>query len=221
MIDEDCVSCLRPTRIKICGITRSVDAVACGALGVDAVGFVFYPGSPRYVTPEAVQRMSSELPPFLTRVGLFVNPSVVDVETALATGVINLLQFHGDEDERFCRSFSVPYIKVARMRPGFDLIQCAASFPSAQALLCDAFVDGYGGAGQRFDWSVLPKSLPLPLILSGGLDPDNVADAVRQVRPAAIDVSSGVEASKGIKDHTRLRAFVEKVRQADEILRSS
>jgi phosphoribosylanthranilate isomerase len=210
-----------PTRIKICGITRAEDADACAALGVDAVGFVFYPPSPRSVSVDQVGRLSRALPPFLTRVGLFVNPSRLEVEAVLAAGVINLLQFHGDEDETFCKSFAMPFVKAARVRPGLDLLEYAALFPTAQAILCDAFVESYGGAGQRFDWTLLPERLPLPLVLSGGLDPENVGEAVRQVGPAAVDVSSGVESAKGIKDHARLRAFVQKVREADEAIRSS
>jgi phosphoribosylanthranilate isomerase len=210
-----------PVRIKICGITRPEDASACGEFGVDAVGFVFYPPSPRSISAAQAALLSRQLPPFLTRVGLFVNPTRAEVDAVLEVGAINLLQFHGEEDEAFCSSFAVPYIKAARVRPGLDLLEYAALFPTAQAMLCDAFVESYGGAGHRFDWALLPEHLPLPLVLSGGLDADNVGAAVQQVRPTAVDVSSGVESAKGIKDHARLRAFVEKVREADEAIRSS
>ena len=210
-----------PTRIKICGITRVIDAVQCAHLGVDAVGFVFYPSSPRYVPVAMLPELSKHLSPFQTRVGLFVNPSVSEVESVLEKGVINLLQFHGDESAEFCASFAVPYIKAARVRPGLNLLEYAACFTKAQALLCDAFVEAYGGVGQGFDWTLLPEQLPLPLILSGGLDTHNVFAAVQKVRPAAVDVSSGVESAKGIKDHSLLKLFVQKVREADEVIRSS
>lgn len=211
------------TRIKVCGITRLEDAARCAELGVDALGFVFYEPSPRYIPPAAARRIMRGVPPFVSRVGLFVNAPREVVLAALAEAPLNLLQFHGDEDEAYCASFGRPYMKAARMKPGVDLIEFAARFSSADAILCDAFVAGYGGAGKTFDWNLLPPAATLarPLVLSGGLDDENVALAIRQVRPAAVDVSSGVEAAKGIKDHAKLKAFVEKVREADESIRST
>jgi len=205
------------TRIKICGITREQDALAACAAGADALGFVFYEKSPRFVTATRAAQLATVAAPFVTRVGLFVNPDRSAVEQVLATGAIHLLQFHGDEVPEFCASFGTPWIKAARMKPGFDLLEFAARFAAADGILCDAYVDGYGGAGQTFDWSLIPGRLPRPLILSGGLDERNVVDAVRAVRPLAVDVSSGVESAKGIKDAARINAFVEKVRQADEL----
>lgn len=213
----------RPTGIKVCGITRQEDAQYCVELGVNALGFVFYGPSPRYVRPAEACKIFRLMPLFVTRVGLFVNAPRDEVLAVLAEAPLHLLQFHGDEDEAYCASFGRPYMKAARMRPGVDLLEFAASFPSAEAILCDAFVDGYGGAGKTFDWDLLPPAgaLGRPLVLSGGLDAGNVEAAIRRVRPMAVDVSSGVEAAKGIKDHARLRAFVEKVREADESIRST
>lgn len=209
------------TRIKICGITREADALAACTAGVDALGFVFYPQSPRYVTAARARELATVVPPFVSRVGLFVDPDADEVRRVLATSAVHILQFHGDESPAFCASFGLPWIKAARVRPGLDLLEFAARFSAADGLLCDAFVEGYGGAGKTFDWSLIPESLPRPLILSGGLDAGNVGDAIRRLRPAAVDVSSGVEAAKGVKDATRINAFVEKVRQADESIRAS
>jgi len=203
------------TRIKICGITTIADGLAAAEAGADAIGLVFYPPSPRFVDPGRAAEIARAIPPFVNIVGLFVNADAATVRATLAAVPLSLLQFHGDEDEAFCRQFDRPYLKAARMRPGFDLLQYAASFPSAQALLLDAFVEGYGGAGHTFDWSLIPSGLPRPMVLSGGLTVDNVTEAVRRVRPAAVDVSSGVEVSKGVKDHARIAAFIAGVRNAD------
>jgi len=203
------------TRIKICGITSIDDGLAAANAGADAIGLVFYPKSPRFVEPGRAAAIARAMPPFVNVVGLFVNAEAATVREALATVPLGLLQFHGDEDEAYCRQFDRPYLKAARMGPGFDLVQYAASFGSAQALLLDAFVDGYGGGGKTFDWSMIPPGLPRPIVLSGGLNPDNVAEAVRRVRPPAVDVSSGVEAAKGIKDHAKIAAFIAGVRNAD------
>ncbi|HPT51346.1 MAG TPA: phosphoribosylanthranilate isomerase [Accumulibacter sp.] len=200
------------TRIKICGLTRIEDVHAAVGAGADALGLVFYPPSPRYVDLPAAARLARAAPPFVSVVGLFVNAEPTVVRDTLAALPIHLLQFHGDEDDAYCRQFDRPYLKAARVRPGMDLVQYAAAFPSAQAILLDAFVDGYGGAGKVFDWSLVPPSLGKPLILSGGLDATNVGEAVRRLKPAAVDVSSGVEASKGIKDAGKMRAFVDAVR---------
>lgn len=209
------------TRIKICGITRPEDAACCVEHGADALGFVFYPPSPRHVAPNDAARLVARVPPFVTRVGLFVNASAVEVRAVLDAVPLDLLQFHGDEDAAYCASFGLPYLKAARVRPGLDLLEYAACFPSARAILCDAFVDGYGGGGKTFDWSLVPAGLPLPLVLSGGLSPDNVGEAIRALRPAAVDVSSGVELGKGVKDHAKIAAFIAEVRAADESIRSS
>lgn len=211
------------TRIKVCGITRAEDAACCAELGVDALGFVFYEPSPRYIQPAEACKIFRATPLFMTRVGLFVNAPRETVLAVLAEAPLHLLQFHGDEDEAYCASFGRPYLKAARIKPGLDLLEFAARFPSADAILCDAFVDGYGGAGKTFDWNLLPPvgAIGRPLVLSGGLDAANVAEAVRRVRPMAVDVSSGVEAAKGIKDHLKIKAFVEKVREADETIRST
>lgn len=205
------------TRIKICGITRAEDLRAAVDLGADALGFVFYPPSPRHLDIDTAIQLSRALPAFLTLVGLFVNENPFKVREILARVPLQLLQFHGDEDAAYCRQFGLPYIKAARVRPELNLLEYAAAFPDARGLLLDAYVDGYGGAGLTFDWSLIPSQLPLPIILSGGLDAGNVGDAVRQLRPWAVDVSSGVEnpGHKGIKDAARIAAFINGVRNAD------
>ncbi len=203
------------TRIKICGITRPEDARAAVELGADALGLVFYAPSPRCVTVEQAWDIARIVPPFVTLVGLFVNETKLTVRRVMEAVPIQLLQFHGEEDESFCRSFHAPYIKAARVRPGLDLLKYAQTYPTAQGLLLDAYVEGYGGGGRTFDWSLIPRDLPLPLILSGGLEPGNVAEAVRRVRPWAVDVSSGVEADKGIKDAAKIAAFIAGVKHAD------
>ncbi len=206
------------TRIKICGITREEDLAAAVAAGADALGVVFYPLSPRYVTPQRAVGLLAGMPAFVTRVGLFVNEPAATVRAVLAQAPLDLLQFHGDEDAAYCAGFGKPWIKAARMREGFDLVEYAAAFagaPGVRGLLLDAHVEGYGGGGKTFDWSLIPRSLPLPVILSGGLDPGNVVDAVRAVRPWAVDVSSGVESAKGIKDVRKIDEFIAGVRDAD------
>ena len=203
------------TRIKICGITRPQDMDAAVDAGADAVGLVFYPPSPRFVALERAAALAARVPPFVTRVGLFVNAEAAEVRRTCAALPLELLQFHGDEDEAYCRQFDRPYVKVARMRPGVDLLEFARHFSSARALLLDAHVAAYGGVGQGFDWGLVPADLPLPIILSGGLEAANVAAGIRRLRPWAVDVSSGVEAAKGIKDEARIRAFVSAVDEAD------
>jgi phosphoribosylanthranilate isomerase len=204
------------TRIKICGLTREQDVDAAVVAGADALGFVFYPPSPRYLDVDRAATLMARVPPFVTIVGLFVNARPEDVEAALARLPIQFLQFHGDEVDADCRRHGRPYLKAARMRPGFDLVDYAACFPGAAGLLLDAFVEGYGGGGEVFDWSLIPAGLGKPLILSGGLNPANVREAVTRVRPWAVDVSSGVEAAKGIKDSAKIAAFVAGVRDADK-----
>jgi len=202
------------TRIKICGLTRQEDMLVAIDAGADALGLVFYPPSPRFVDLETADALAQLVPPFVTAVGLFANADPQVVRETLAAVPLHLLQFHGDEDEDYCRQFDRPYVKAARMKPGIDLLQYVSAFPSAQAILLDAFVEGFGGGGKAFDWNLIPRSLPKPLILSGGLDAGNVGEAVVRVRPAAVDVSSGVEAAKGIKDAKKIHAFVSAVRAA-------
>ena len=199
-------------RIKVCGLTRVEDVQAAVAAGVDAIGLVFYPDSPRHVSIEQAAALCRHVPPFVTIVGLFVNASRAQVHRVIEAVPLNLLQFHGDETADQCEGFGLPYLRVARVRPGVDLLEFAAQFPSARALLLDTWTPVYGGRGESFDWSLVPAACPLPVILSGGLSPDNVADAIRQVQPAAVDVSSGVESAKGIKDAAKIRAFVSAVR---------
>jgi phosphoribosylanthranilate isomerase len=197
------------TRIKICGITRVEDARIAVGLGVDAIGLVFYPGSPRNVSLERAQEIIAATPPFVTAVGLFVDPVRDQVETVLRCCPLGLLQFHGDEAPGFCRDFGVPYIKAVRVRAGADLVQCLSPYHAAQGWLLDAYHERlYGGTGESFDWKLVPPDLARPVILSGGLTPDNVGAAVRQVRPWAVDVSSGVEAAKGVKDAAKIAAFI-------------
>ena len=199
-------------RIKVCGLTRVEDVQEAVAAGVDAIGFVFYADSPRHVTIEQAKVLARAIPPFVTIVGLFVNASRAEVNRVIEEVPLNLLQFHGDETVGQCEGFGLPYLRAARVRPGVDLLEFATQFPSARALLLDTWTPAYGGSGESFDWSLVPSSCPLPVILSGGLNPDNVAEAIRQVKPVAVDVSSGVESAKGIKDADKIRAFVNAVR---------
>lgn len=203
------------TRIKICGLTREDDVDAAVAADADAVGFVFYPPSPRYVTPQRAAELIRRVPPFVAVVGLFVNAAPETVHAACAALPLDVLQFHGDEDAAYCRQFFRPYLRAARVRPGLDLVEFAGAFPDARGLLLDAFVEGYGGGGHVFDWALIPPGLPGFVVLSGGLTADNVGDALRRLRPAAVDVSTGVETGKGIKDHQKIAAFVAAVRKAD------
>ncbi len=204
------------TRIKICGITREQDARAAVASGANALGLVFYEKSPRHVTPEQAARIAAAVPPFVTVVGLFVNASADEVRSVLGGIPLHILQFHGEETPEFCAQFGRHYLKAVRVKPGVDLVQYAARYSSAQGLLLDAYVEGtHGGTGASFDWGLIPRGLPLPVVLSGGLSPDNVAQAVEQVRPYAVDVSSGVEAAKGIKDAAKVAAFINEVKRID------
>jgi phosphoribosylanthranilate isomerase len=203
------------TRIKICGITRKDDLGAAVAAGADALGFVFYPPSPRFLELERAEALVRHVPPFVTRVGLFVNPCEATVVETLAAVPLDLLQFQGDESPAFCEQFGRSYMKVARMKPGLDLVEFARAYSSAAGLLLDAHVEGYGGAGQVFDWSLVPPAVSLPIVVAGGLTVTNVGGAIRQLRPWAVDVSSGVEAAKGIKDAAKIAAFVAAVKNAD------
>jgi phosphoribosylanthranilate isomerase len=204
------------TAVKICGITRLEDALAAVRAGAHAIGFVFYAPSPRYIAPAAAGAILRVLPPFITSVGLFVDAPANAVRAALAQAPVQLLQFHGAESPAYCRQFGRPYMKAVRMGTEVDLLQYARDYQDAKALLLDAYVEGlHGGSGVAFDWSRIPGDLPLPVIVSGGLTVENVGDAVRRVRPSAVDVSSGVESAKGIKDAAKIAAFIAGVRNAD------
>lgn len=204
------------TRIKICGLTREQDVHAAVTAGADALGFVFYAKSPRNISPQHAAQLLRAMPPFVTSVGLFVDPNEDFVRQVRAQVPLDVLQFHGDETPEFCARFGRPYLKAIRVKAGVDLVECAARYAGAQGLLLDAYVEGVqGGTGASFDWALIPQELPLPVILSGGLNPGNVAEAIRQVRPYAVDVSSGVEAAKGIKDAAKVAAFIKEVEQID------
>lgn len=204
------------TRIKICGLTREQDVLAVINNGADALGLVFYEKSPRHVSLLQAAKLARAVPPFVAVVGLFVNPSVEYVREVLAQVPLDVLQFHGEEAPEFCQQFGKPYLKAIRVKAGVDLVQCTSRYASAQGLLLDAFVEGtQGGTGESFDWALIPHDLPLPVILSGGLHAGNVAAAIKQVRPYAVDVSSGVEAAKGIKDAAKIAAFIKEVRRTD------
>lgn len=203
------------TRVKICGLTRVEDVKAAVQAGADAIGLVFYPPSPRAVSIEQARVLCAAVPPFVSVVGLFVNESATRVNEILSLLPISLLQFHGEEDSAYCESFGRAYMKAARVREGFDLLDYAASYPGACGLLVDAWVEGYGGGGEAFDWSLLPKTFDRPLVLAGGLTPGNVCEAIGHVKPWAVDVSSGVEQAKGVKDRALINAFLAGVRDAD------
>lgn len=204
------------TRVKICGITRAGDAARAAGLGADAIGLVFHPGSARAVDPARAAAIVRGLPPFVTVVGLFVDAPEEYVRAALAALALDLLQFHGDEPAAYCRSFGRPYVKALAVGDGAGLAARAADYPDAAGILLDTEVDGRrGGTGQTFDWGRVPQGLKQPLILAGGLCPENVAAAIRAVHPYAVDVSSGVESAKGIKDAARMAAFMGGVRSVD------
>jgi phosphoribosylanthranilate isomerase len=204
---------LTAVRVKICGITRVEDALAAAAAGADAIGLVFYAKSPRAVDIEQAREILAALPPFVTTVGLFVDAERSELERILASVPLDLLQFHGDESVQQCEAFGRPYIKALRVKAGDDIAAQVARYPSAQGILLDAYVEGVpGGTGEAFDWSLIPQALSKPLILAGGLRPDNVAEAVSRVRPYAVDVSGGVEASKGVKDVEKVGAFIRAAR---------
>jgi phosphoribosylanthranilate isomerase len=205
----------RRTRIKICGLTREADVDDAVQAGADAIGFVLYPHSPRHVSIGRAAALAHRLPPFVMPVCLLVNAEPAHIAAVVRAIPDALLQFHGDESPAQCMAAGRPYLRAARMGPGFDLLDFATLFASAQGLLLDAHVDGYGGGGKVFDWSLVPPNVSRPVVLSGGLNPANVIDGVFGVRPWAVDVSSGVEVGKGIKDAELMRRFCNAVREAD------
>ncbi len=206
------------TRIKICGLTREADVDAAVAAGADALGFVLYAASPRHVPLARATALARRLPPFVTPVLLFVNAALDEVQRAAEALPQALLQIHGDEPPEWCAVLTRPYLRAARVSPQLDLLDFARRFHGAQALLLDAHVEAYGGGGKVFDWSLIPPSVPLPVVLSGGLNPANVTDGVLRVRPWAVDVSSGVETGKGVKSAELMRRFCIAVREADDRL---
>jgi phosphoribosylanthranilate isomerase len=203
------------TRIKICGLTREADLDAAVEAGADAIGFVFFEKSPRHVSPARAAELARRLPPFVTPVGLFVNASDALLKETLAAIPNMLLQFHGDEAPADCERWQRPYLRAARMAPGFDLLDFAQQYSGAQALLLDAHIEGYGGGGKVFDWSLIPRNVRSPVVLSGGLHAGNVQTGMLQVRPWAVDVSSGVEEAKGLKNARLMQQFCAAVREAD------
>lgn len=207
--------CNMRTRIKICGITHVEHAIHAAELGVDALGLVFYPPSPRHVELAQAAEIAAALPAFVTAVGLFMNPDEATVRAALNAVPLEVLQFHGEESADFCRQFGRPYLKSVPMGGKIDAVQYASQYPDARGVLLDSNAVGQaGGSGHTFDWGKIPTNLPQPLILAGGLNPDNATAAVQQVRPYAVDVSSGVEQAKGIKDSARMTAFVQAIHAA-------
>jgi phosphoribosylanthranilate isomerase len=205
-------------RVKICGITRPEDGVVAARHGADAIGLVFHPRSPRFVAVETAQAIVEQLPPFVTVVGLFVDASIDRIRSVLDQVPIDMLQFHGDEPPETCAAFGKPYIKAVAMREGTDPLEAALRFSDARGLLLDAYREGVpGGTGESFDWERVPSNPGKPLILAGGLNPDNVGEAIRRVRPYAVDVSSGVERDKGIKDEQRIIEFLRGVSSVQTI----
>lgn len=200
-------------RSKICGITRIEDALAAAHAGADAIGLVFYAKSPRAVNVQQARAIIAALPPFVTTTGLFVNASRCELGEILDAVPLDLLQFHGDETPAECEGYHSPYIKALRVRPGDDLQAACRAYRNASGILLDTFVAGVpGGTGEAFDWSLVPEHLDKPIVLAGGLHAGNVAQAITQVKPWAVDVSGGVESSKGIKDHGKIDAFIKAVR---------
>lgn len=199
-------------RVKICGITQLQHALQAAAAGADAIGLVFYPASPRAISDTLARDICLALPPFVSTVALFVDPTAEQVESVLHTVPVDMLQFHGDESSAFCEQFGRPYLKALKMHMAQDLMEQAERYQQASGILVDSYsADMAGGTGEVFDWSRLPLDPPWPLILAGGLDAGNVTQAIRQVRPYAVDVSSGVESEKGIKDVAKMKAFINEV----------
>lgn len=206
------------TRIKICGIREPADAAFAADAGADAIGLVFHRPSSRYIDVERARDVARAVPPFVATVGLFVDVPAEHVRRALDALPLSMLQFHGDETDDFCAQFGRPYLKALRVRPGVDLLQSFSGFGGASGILADAYRPGVpGGTGETFDWDLLPAAHDVRLVLSGGLTPENVGDAIERVRPWAVDVSSGVESAPGVKDQARIARFIEAVRRADGV----
>jgi phosphoribosylanthranilate isomerase len=201
--------------VKICGITRNGDAAAAARAGADAIGLVFYPPSPRYLSVERAREIRDALPPFVQTVALFVNADAAQVSQVIGRVHPAMLQFHGDEAPEFCAQFGLPYVKACRVKEGVSALEYLRPFSSAAAWLFDSHVPEYGGVGEGFDLSLMPVVKEKPVILSGGLSAANIAQAIRRVRPWGVDVSSGVESAKGIKDAAKIAAFITEVRNAD------
>ena len=201
------------TRIKFCGMTNQQDVQRAIELGIDAVGFVFVSDSPRYVTLEQAQKIIEKVPPFIIKVGLFMNSEREYIHSVLKNIRLDLLQFHGEESEDFCLQFQCPYLKAVPMRSILSLSDYCKNYPSAVGFVLDSHAEGQmGGSGEAFEWSQIPKNHDKPMILAGGLTPENVAEAIRSAHPYAVDVSSGIEASKGIKDLVKMEHFIKEVR---------
>ena len=211
---------MRRTRVKICGIIRPEHARAAAEAGADAIGLMFYGPSPRYVTRARAQAVCAALPPLVSIVGVFVNPEPHEVEAVVERLPVDLLQFHGEEPPELCARSGVPYMKAVRVRTRDDIVEGAARYPGARALLLDAHHDAlWGGTGTRFDWSVVPDDVDRPIVLAGGLTPGNVAGAIRRVRPFAVDVSGGVESAPGRKDARSMERFMKEVASAEAVER--
>ena len=203
-------------RVKICGITRPRDALDAAYLGADAIGLIFYPNSPRAIDINTARQIVSVLPPFISKVGLFVNAKADEIQAVLQAIPLDLLQFHGEEEPALCNCFSRPFIKAVRMQDNVDLKSVAERYTDASALLLDSYVKGVqGGTGTSFDWSRIPSDIGKPLILAGGLTINNVHAAIKQVKPYAVDVSGGVELEKGVKDANKIAEFIQEVRNAE------
>ncbi len=199
-------------RVKYCGFTTVENASTAAALGVDAIGLIFYAKSPRNVSIARASEIIAVLPPFISVVGLFVNPAEAEIEQVISQLPLNILQFHGDESEKFCNGFSLPYLKAVRMAPNVDVLAEIERYNSASGILLDSYHEQQaGGTGDKFDWSRVPDSIEMPIVLAGGLNPANISEAITATRPYAVDVSSGIESSKGIKDNTKMQQFMNEV----------
>jgi len=204
------------TRIKICGLRDPAHARLAANEGADAIGLVFHAASPRFVAVEEAARVLEALPAFVISVGLFVDAPEAEIRAILQRVRLDLLQFHGNESPAECERYGIPYLRAVRMEEGVDLVEYGHRFSRAKALLLDAHVPGLpGGTGRRFDWGRIPRELPIPFVLSGGLDPENVGQAIRETRPWAVDVSSGVEGERGVKDPAKITAFIRSVQRED------
>ncbi len=206
---------MKRTRVKICGITRVEDALCAVDEGADAIGLVFYAASPRCVSIAQAKDIVAAMPPLVSVVGLFVNAGAAEIQSILSQVHLDIVQFHGDETPEQCAQINLPYYKAIRVKPDTNLLQYAIDFKAAKALLLDAYSEqAYGGTGHTFDWNLIPQDLPKSIILAGGLDAQNVADAIQQVRPYAVDVSGGVELAKGIKSAEKIAAFMQAVKES-------